>query len=266
MNKIFFISIFDLCSLFILFPSVNGQSAEPESLFNQAMELVNKGEYEKAIELFNQVLKIIPEHKNTLNNKGSALLELERYEEAIQVFDLVLKIYPDDKTALNNKGIALRELGKYEQAIELFNRVLELDPENETVIENRRVVIEAIELKHIKNSKYMAWVQIEIRNSDGSLVGFFETDVIKFLPLSMTDEFLNTYPVSNQVSENSKTFEVRKIIQTKLIEKDDFVGVTVLQSPNTKPFFTLFLSSHHGFTFAKNDTVKVTWTILREIS
>lgn len=266
MNKVLFVSIFALSFIFILFPSVGGQVAETEFLFNQAMELANKEQYEKAIELFDQILKIIPEQQSILNNKGSALLELERYEEAIQVFDLVLKIYPDDKTALNNKSVALIELEMYEQAIALFNVILESDPENETAIENRKIAIELIGLKSIKNSKYVAWVQVEIRNSDGVLVGFFENDVITFLSLSMTDEFLDTHPILNQVSSDGKTFEVRKIIKTILMERDYFFGGAILQSTDTKPFFTLFFSSHNGFTVTKNDIVNVTWTILREIS
>jgi len=227
----FSISILAVVIVSIFCSPVFGQDSDPESLYQEAINLINLGKYQEAIDLFDKILQIVPEHENSLNNKGAVLLKLEKYEEAI----------------------------------ELYNRILEIDPDNVSAIGNRRIAFEAIGIEYIKNSKFIAYVQIEIRNSQGNLVGYLESDVIKYLPHSLTDEFLDSYPVKDVVSKKDQSYEVRKILQTQYIEKDDFVGATRLQSPDTKPYFTLFFASHHGITLEKGDTVKVLWTILRAI-
>ena len=261
----FSISILAIVIVSIFGSPVFGQDSDPESLYQEAINLINLGKYQEAIELFDKILEIVPEHENSLNNKGAALLKLEKFEEAIEFFDDILQIYPKNEDVMNNMGIALIELERYEEAIDLYNRILEINPDNLAAIDNRRIAFEAIGIEYIKNSKFIAYVQIEIRNSQGNLVGYLESDVIKYLPHSLTDEFLDSYPVKEVVSKKDQSYEVRKILKTQYIEKDDFVGATILQSHDTKPYFTLFFAAHHGITLEKGDTVKVLWTILRAI-
>jgi len=52
----------------------------------------------------------------------------EQFEKAIEMYDLVLKHFPDDIRALNNKGSALRGEKEREEAAKLWRRAIELDP------------------------------------------------------------------------------------------------------------------------------------------
>jgi tetratricopeptide (TPR) repeat protein len=69
-----------------------------------------------------------------LNNKGTALAILERYEEALEAFDKVIELEPNHIDAWNNKGAALHDLGKHEEAIKYFDKVIELSNDEEPFV------------------------------------------------------------------------------------------------------------------------------------
>ncbi|MDM8522400.1 tetratricopeptide repeat protein [Desulfococcaceae bacterium HSG8] len=106
------------------------------ALNNYGLALDNLGQHNLAIEKFQQVLKINPDDTMALNSYGSALDELARHEEAIEKFERVLKINPNDTAALNNYGLALANLDQYEEAIEKFQRVLKLNLDDTTALNN----------------------------------------------------------------------------------------------------------------------------------
>jgi len=75
--------------------------------------------YKKAIECYDNALKINQNYASAWNNKGYVLDELRRYKEAIGCYDRALEINQNYASAWNNKGYVLDELGKYEEAVEL---------------------------------------------------------------------------------------------------------------------------------------------------
>lgn len=53
-----------------------------------------------------------------------------KYEKAIKMYDDLLKIYPRDFYTLCNKGAALSRIGKHDEAIDYFTKALKIDPTN----------------------------------------------------------------------------------------------------------------------------------------
>jgi len=51
--------------------------------------------------------------------KGTTLTELSHYDEALEVFNRILKVVPDLEEALTGKGFALLGLGRVEEALQL---------------------------------------------------------------------------------------------------------------------------------------------------
>lgn len=58
---------------------------------------------------------------------GNYYYTIKKYDKAIEMYNLVLKEFPDDARALNNKGSALRGRENREEALKLFKRAAELD-------------------------------------------------------------------------------------------------------------------------------------------
>jgi tetratricopeptide (TPR) repeat protein len=60
--------------------------------------------------------------------KGNALAELARFDEAILVFDEAVKITPNHAMAWFAKGSAIAKTGRYQDAMQSLIRATEIEP------------------------------------------------------------------------------------------------------------------------------------------
>lgn len=102
---------------------------------------INTKNYEKAIEIYDRILKAEPKDVITLKNKADLLFQLNRYREAIVSYDKILQINPNDVHALANKGAALSNLGRVEETLELFDKALQIDPKSVLVLNNKGLAL-----------------------------------------------------------------------------------------------------------------------------
>ena len=65
---------------------------------------------------------------NNLIVSGKKQLEDGQYDDALNSFEQAILFNQKDPDLWNLKGIALRSLGRYDEAIECFNKSLEIDP------------------------------------------------------------------------------------------------------------------------------------------
>jgi Tfp pilus assembly protein PilF len=59
---------------------------------------------------------------------GIEAVENEEFEKAIRIFDDVLKMQPGSNQAWNNKGVCYLRMGKMKSAEKCFNKALRIDP------------------------------------------------------------------------------------------------------------------------------------------
>ncbi len=108
---------------------------------NKGIALDCLGQHEKAIEAHDEAIRIKPDHADAYNNKGVTLGKLERYKKAIEVLDQAIAINPDDAKAYYNKGITLGRLKQYEEAIEAYDQAIRINPDYTTAYSNKGVVL-----------------------------------------------------------------------------------------------------------------------------
>ena len=82
----------------------------------QAADLIDKGDYEQALQLLDETITIEPNFTAGITNKGLVLSFLGQYGEAIELFDKAIGIDPNDTDAIGNKGNALSDLGQYRRS------------------------------------------------------------------------------------------------------------------------------------------------------
>lgn len=85
--------------------------------FQQAVALLQHGEYDFAVQGFHEVLKTAPEMPEAHANMGFALLGLEEYEAARSFFDTATNLRPSQVNAYYGLAIASEGLGDLRQAI-----------------------------------------------------------------------------------------------------------------------------------------------------
>ncbi len=132
--------------------------------FNLALENQKKNNHNLAEKLYNEILKIEPNHFESIcylatlfaqtkrthlakqlflkaneinpnnpsinNNLGNIFLELGENQKALKYYEKAIKIKPDYADSHLNLGIAFKSLKNYQQAIICFQKAISIQPEN----------------------------------------------------------------------------------------------------------------------------------------
>lgn len=146
------------------------------NILQQAIALHQQGRLDAAETLYQQVLKIEPEHFDALQllgviarqsgdaelavtrlrqaiivdaqqaiahgNLGAALQDLGLAEEALASYDRALLLKPDYAMAWNNRGNTLRSLGKLAAALHNYDKALEFNPRYAEALLNRGIALQ----------------------------------------------------------------------------------------------------------------------------
>ena len=84
----------------------------------------NQKEYDRAIEDYNQALKLNPKLVAAFNNRGIAYAQKGEYDRAIADFNQALLLNPKDAYAFNDRGNAYELKGDKVKAIESYRQAL----------------------------------------------------------------------------------------------------------------------------------------------
>jgi len=95
---------------------------------NLGTAYADAGQFAKAIEAYQQALRINPEHANAWNNLGVAYADVGQFAKAIEAYQQALRINPEDASAWNNLGVAYSQSGQRSKVLEVYKRLKTLDP------------------------------------------------------------------------------------------------------------------------------------------
>ncbi|MFN3874178.1 MAG: tetratricopeptide repeat protein, partial [Ignavibacterium sp.] len=125
--------IFQFLLTFTLFVSLNSfaQEMKPEAgkLYNEGNSLLKAGNYNGAVEKYDQALAIEKDYR-IFYQKGVALKKADKLDAARIAFEECLKLSPNNEAALNALGGTYFSMGDYTKAIETFDKVLSVSKNN----------------------------------------------------------------------------------------------------------------------------------------
>lgn len=125
--------IFVLLFLFsILFgTSILSQDMNPDAgkLYNEGNSLLKAGNYNGAIDKYNEALKIEKDYR-ILYQKGLALRKADKLSEAKNALEESLQLSPNNEAALNALGGVYFAMKDYQKSIENFEKVLTVSKNN----------------------------------------------------------------------------------------------------------------------------------------
>jgi len=96
---------------------LSGESRLVHQRFQQAVALLQQGQYEFAVQGFHEVLKFVPDLPEAHVNMGFALLGLEQFKAAEEFFDSASSIRPSQSNAYYGLAVAQEGLGDLQQAV-----------------------------------------------------------------------------------------------------------------------------------------------------
>jgi tetratricopeptide (TPR) repeat protein len=108
-----------------------------EAWFKSGIILGNLGRYEEELEHYTQAIQIKPDFHEAWDKRGVALVDLDRYEEAIDSYDRAIEINPNNDNTWFGRGNALNSLGKYQEAINSHDHAILINPDKYKVWYNR---------------------------------------------------------------------------------------------------------------------------------
>jgi len=85
--------------------------------------------------------------------QGNALLESGEYQSAIALYEQVLETYPGWAEVWFKQGLARQQLGQYEQAFVAYERALAIKPGYQAVLERRQAVLQKLSEQSLNNLK-----------------------------------------------------------------------------------------------------------------
>ena len=98
--------------------------------FKSALLHHSKGNWNKAKEIYEHILKSNPNNYSVLQNYGPLLSQLKEYKLAKNIFEKSLKIKPKDPLLLYNYAKFYHDQRIFEKAIQLYKESYEIEPRN----------------------------------------------------------------------------------------------------------------------------------------
>lgn len=97
-----------------------------------------EGRYDLAIRDFEEGMRLNPKF-NLLSNRAAAYFGKGQYDRAIQDYDELIRRNPRDAGAFHHRGMAHLNKGQYDRAIQDFDETIQLEPKLASAFNNRGV-------------------------------------------------------------------------------------------------------------------------------
>ena len=128
-----------------------------------SLSLQNK-DFNNAKQLLQKAVKINSNHADAHNNLGIAFAELKEREKAIKCFENVIKIQPKNAAAFNNLGTECKNLGKFKEAVNFYQKAIDIKPNYAIAFHNLALVF--VELGELQKAKGHYEKAIDIQPND----------------------------------------------------------------------------------------------------
>ena len=108
----------------------------------EGTEYLRNGEYEKAINKYNQAIKSKPDFAEAYSGRGTGKAMSNKSKQAMTDYDKAIRLKPDDAKTYYNRGLIKIDLGQFEEAIADFDEAIRLNP-NDPIAYNNRAIAKA---------------------------------------------------------------------------------------------------------------------------
>jgi tetratricopeptide (TPR) repeat protein len=115
------------------------RKADADTVYKRAQAQYEKREFDEAIKLFNQVVRLDPTYVEAYVSRGMAWNEKGEYDKAIKDFTAGMQVDPKFVPAYINRGISWIEKSEFDKAIKDLDAAVKLDPKDDAALFQRGV-------------------------------------------------------------------------------------------------------------------------------
>jgi tetratricopeptide (TPR) repeat protein len=123
----------------------SGQEAGPHlssAFYNRANAYESKGAHDRAIQDYDEAIRLQPNYTNALVNRGTAHQSVGDFVRAILDYDAAIRLSPDDEIAVYDRGVAYVSKGQSERTIR--DAAFLLKPREEDIVNDHGIAYNPI--------------------------------------------------------------------------------------------------------------------------
>jgi tetratricopeptide (TPR) repeat protein len=137
------------------------QPDSAETYTRRGIAYDNLGQHQRAIEDFNEAVRLPSNSADVYYNRGNAYANLKQYQKAIEDFNATIRLKPDFAIAYNNRGDAFSNIGQHEQAIKDFNEAIRLKPDDADAYYNRGCSYDSLGKRELAIKDYSEAIRLK---------------------------------------------------------------------------------------------------------
>src|SRR5215475_11837996 len=107
------------------------------AFYKRANGYYERGQYDRAIEDYNHVIGLNPNHADAFSNRGATYARKGEYDRAIESYDEAIRLNPKHADAFSNRGVAYARKGDYDRAVENYDEAIRLNPKHAAALYGR---------------------------------------------------------------------------------------------------------------------------------
>tara|TARA_Y100001936_G_C16057479_1_gene662002 strand:+ start:60 stop:917 length:858 start_codon:yes stop_codon:yes gene_type:complete len=178
--------------------NVYGESID--EMHETAFNLMKKGDFVEAIDMYTTILKLDTKDEKALLNRAAAYSQIGNSESSILDFSTILENNPKNISAIKGKASILSnfECKSYNdcgplEALHLFERALEIRPNDEELQMKKNFLLTLVKPFDVRdtNGDYMINIQLITRDKNGSLVSVIENSGTDVFPSKLLENYVD---------------------------------------------------------------------------
>ena len=114
-----------------------GRKERENAYFNRGAAYQTKGDYDRAIADYDEVIRLNPDAVHAYNNRGVAYNAKGDHDRAIANYDQVIRLNPEHDKAYNNRGVSYQRKGHHDRAIADYDQAIRVNPKLAKAYDNR---------------------------------------------------------------------------------------------------------------------------------
>lgn len=180
---------------------------------NLGMIYYDHKEYVKALQCYQNAIKLNPKHSLAYNNLGNTYYGLNEYEKALQYYQKAIEINPNFADSYYNVGNLYNGLKEYIKALQYYRKATELNPNSPKAYNNMGTIF-AYQKEYVKAQEHF---QKAIEFDPNYGIAFFNLGNL-YYDLREYKKAIQQYEIAAKLLPNVQLIQERIIATKKLIE------------------------------------------------